>query len=173
MLTHIVRTAIAAGMLGSAAIFGAAAVLGAGPLTNKQLHTPASQAAAVTDLSAQRGGRGGGGGGGVRGGGGGARIGVGGGGGARFSIPSGGGARFGVRSGSPRIGLAPSGVRTGGRVIVRAGNWQRWRWRGRHWRSYGVLYLARPYCTGFTPDGCYRRWILTPVGYQCVKFCPW
>ena len=56
MLTHIVRTAIAAAMLGSAAIFGAAAVLGAGPLTNKQLHTPASQAAAVTDLSAQRGG---------------------------------------------------------------------------------------------------------------------
>ena len=226
MVMSMVRTAVAAGMIGSAGIFCAVSVWGAGS-------PPA--AADITDLSAQRGGFGGGGrggggggrgggfGGGGRGGGGfgiggggGARFGTGGGGGARFGGP-GGGARFGVRSGGPRygvpgggprfgvrsggprygvrsggprygvrgggpryvvrggrrIGLAPAHVRPGTRVVVRTGRGHRWRWRGRLWHSYGYITLARPYCTGFTPDGCYRRWIWTPVGYRCVKFCPW
>jgi hypothetical protein len=35
------------------------------------------------------------------------------------------------------------------------------------------LPLARPVCAGPTPDGCFRRWIVTDFGPRCVKFCPW
>jgi len=201
MSISIARTAIAAGIIGAAAIFSASIVLGAGPASGKMPGNTLT-GTDVTDISGAKGGGGGGGGGrgggggfggGGRGGGGfapgggGARFGIGGGGGGpRFGIRGGGpgymvrggSPRFIVRGGSPRfvvrsgrrVAIAPARL---GRVAVRTHRVHRIRFRGRLWTSYGYLYVARPYCTGYTPDGCFRRWIYTPIGYRCVKFCPW
>ena len=91
-------------------------------------------------------------------------------GGPRFVGPR-GGPRF-VTRGGRRIAVAPATCDLA-TASLRHGHGHRWRWRGRWWHSYGYIAFARPYCTGFTYDGCYRRWILTPVGYRCAKFCPW
>lgn len=203
----IVRTAIVAGTIGSAAIFSASIVLGTGPASGKMPGNTLT-GTDVTDISDAKGGGGGGGRGGGGGFGGGGRGGGGFGGGGRGGgfAPGGGGARFGIGGGGPRYGIRSGGgpgyvvrgggsryivrggsprfvVRSGrrvavaparlGRVAVRTHRVHRIRFRGRLWTSYGYLYVARPYCTGYTPDGCFRRWIYTPVGYRCVKFCPW
>src|SRR5262249_35837094 len=48
-------------------------------------------------------------------------------------------------------------VRTG------ATGWRRWHYRGRYWTYAGYLSLSAGACTGYTSNGCYRRWVLTDV----------
>lgn len=75
--------------------------------------------------------------------------------------------------GPNRIVVGPSHIIRSPRIGVTSVGWRRWHWQGRYWNFNGYLGLAESYCTGYTVDDCYRRWIETEDGFECVKFCPW
>ena len=48
---------------------------------------------------------------------------------------------------------------------------------GSYWYPDGYVSVARPYCSGVTPDGCRLDWRMVPFegggeDWQCVQFCP-
>lgn len=93
-------------------------------------------------------------------------------------------------------------VRGAGRAVVRGHRYSAWRsgYRVRHgggWRTfvalgtlgaiaigatqyypYAYISAPRPYCEGFTEDGCELRWqdvetVEGDIVSQCVAYCPW